>query len=140
MVRLCIQSHGFGAELGLDGFDLTEFVGRIFMEDVNHAFTRGSEYQSRFRFISGSVNASRDRKRLNDVSVVSIHDHQHPGIAARAEESAVFLIERQGGCARHGDHHGCGFGCHHGGTRRRARGGSRSSGFRRRAVGPAKLG
>src|SRR6266853_1988574 len=32
MVRLAVQSHGLCSEFGLDGFDLTEFIRRVFME------------------------------------------------------------------------------------------------------------
>src|SRR6267154_6492279 len=109
MVRLAVQSHGLCSELGLDGFDLAEFIRRIFMEDMNHALTSGGKHKSRLRLIGSGINACGDWERLDDVSVVGVHDHQHLRIASRTEEPAVRLIKRQGRRASGGRYRPAGF-------------------------------
>ena len=49
VVRLGINSPRSGPVLCLDGLDLAELIGRLFVLDVNHALTRRIEQHTRFR-------------------------------------------------------------------------------------------
>ena len=42
IVRLRIERHGFRAELRLDRLDHAEFIGRVFMENVNRSVAGGA--------------------------------------------------------------------------------------------------
>src|ERR1700738_3868022 len=48
LVRFWINLNSFGAEFSLDCLNLAELVGRIFVENVNHALFCGHEEHARF--------------------------------------------------------------------------------------------
>src|SRR5256885_16747092 len=72
VVGLGVEAHGFGAEFGLDGFGFAELVGRVFVENVDHAFAGGDEDETGFGFEGGGVCSGGDRKRREHVAGVGI--------------------------------------------------------------------
>ncbi len=85
VVGLWIDLHRLRPVLGLYRLDLAELVGRVFVEDVNHAFARRDKQQTRCGLKDVSVHSGGDGKRLDDFSIVCIHHHQELGVAARGE-------------------------------------------------------
>jgi hypothetical protein len=72
LVRFWINLDGFRPEFRLDCPSLTEFVGRIFMENMNHALFCGHEEHARFGLKRVGIHSGRNRKRLNEFAGVSV--------------------------------------------------------------------
>src|SRR5260221_3942167 len=87
VVGLSVEAHGFGAEFGFYGFGFAEFVGPIFVENVDHAFAGGDEDEAGFGFEGGGVYSTGDRKRRENFTGVGIEDDELLRIAAGAEEA-----------------------------------------------------
>lgn len=72
VVGLGVEAHGFGAEFGFNGFGFAEFVGRVFVEDVDVAFAGGYEDETGFGFEGCGVYSGGDGKGLENFSAVGI--------------------------------------------------------------------
>jgi uncharacterized protein len=57
------------------------------MEDVDKPFASGGEQQTRFGLIGRGIDTGGHEKRLDNVSIVGIHHHQHLGVAPGALKS-----------------------------------------------------
>src|ERR1700730_452435 len=90
-MRLRIERHRLGPWLGKDSFDYSEFVWRIFVENVQRAFTRRAEHQARLGFIDVGVHTAADWKSLDDLSVVRIHNRKQ-FVSASNKESPVLSV------------------------------------------------
>src|SRR6267143_4032147 len=66
------------------------------MEDVQSAFARSSEEQSRFRLIDVRVYSITDGKRLENLAGVGIHNGKHL-VAPADEEAAMLHVHFHGG-------------------------------------------
>src|SRR6266849_3281506 len=99
-VRLGVERHVTSPKFSLDGFYHTEFVGSVFVKDVESAFTRGGKKQTCFGLINVRVYPITDGKRLEDVPAVSIHDGQH--LVAPADKEAAMLDVHIHGSGRSG--------------------------------------
>src|SRR5882757_5532961 len=93
VVGFGVEAHGLGAEFGLDGFGFAELVGRVFVENVDHAFARGDEDETGFGFEGGGVHSGGDRKRREHFTGVGIEDDELLWIAAGAEESMMLNVD-----------------------------------------------
>ena len=82
VASLGVEAHGLGTEFGLDGFGFAEFVGRIFVEDVDHAFAGGNEDETGFGFEGCGIYAGGDGKGLQNFAAVRVEDDELLGIAA----------------------------------------------------------
>ena len=80
-----IEPHGLGSELGLDRLDLAELVRRVFVEDMDHPLAGRGEDHAGIGLISGGIHSPRDRERLDNLSVASIHHHEHLRVAAAVD-------------------------------------------------------
>src|ERR1700756_1895384 len=85
-MRLAVEPHRLCSELSLDGLDSAELVRRVFMEDVDHPLTSGSKQQAGLRLVDCGIDSAGNRERLNDVSVLGIHHHQHLRLASRTKK------------------------------------------------------
>src|SRR5712664_1957308 len=95
-VCLGIERHVASPKFSLNGLNYGEFVGSVFMEDVQSAFARGGEKQSCFRLKNVRVYSITDGKRLKNLAAVSIHDGKHL-VAAADEEAAMLDVHFHGG-------------------------------------------
>src|SRR5256885_8349904 len=92
VVGFGVEAHGLGAEFGFDGFGFAELVGRVFVEDVDHAFAGGDEDEAGFGFERGGVYSTGDRKGREDFTGVGIEDDELLWIAAGAEEAVMLDV------------------------------------------------
>src|SRR5260221_8359102 len=97
VVGLSVEAHGFGAEFGFYGFGFAEFVGPIFVENVDHAFAGGDEDEAGFGFEGGGVYSTGDWKRRENFTGVGIEDDELLRIAAGAEEAVVLDVDGESG-------------------------------------------
>ena len=75
-MALGIKRHVTGAEFRFDSFDHAEIVGRDFMIDVQRALSRCDEEHAGGCFEDIRVHAGADRKGLDDLARVDVHDGQ----------------------------------------------------------------
>lgn len=81
-VRFWIELHRLRTVFGLNRFDLTELIWRVFVENVDHSFARRDKQQPRRRLKDIRVDSCSDRERLENFSIVSIHHYCELRVAA----------------------------------------------------------
>src|SRR5258708_35319694 len=85
LVGLWINLNRSGPELTLDCLNFTEFVRRVFVENVNHAFACGYEQHPRCGLEGVRIHSARNRECLENFSTVRIdHDHHLSAAACGA--------------------------------------------------------
>ena len=82
IVRLWIETHCFGAKLGIDRFDFRELVRGILMKNVELAHAGGDKQQPCFRIEDVGVHTGADGQRLDDLAIVRIHHNEKLRLAA----------------------------------------------------------
>src|SRR5437867_257011 len=97
VVGFGVEAHGLGTEFRFDRFGFAEFFGRVFVEDVDAAFTGGNEDEAGFGFEGRSVCAGGDGERLENFSCVGIENYEHLRIASGAEETTVLDVHGESG-------------------------------------------
>lgn len=78
---VAIEGHGLGSELGPQGGDFAQLVGRIFMEDMHDSLPGRDEYQPGGVLKSCGIGSRADGHRLQDLSRVSVHHYEHLRLA-----------------------------------------------------------